>query len=445
MKYKLFTYGCQMNDYDSDVIAGILESMGADPTENESDADIIVLNTCCVRKKADDKVYGKLGLYKHLKKENPHLIIVVAGCLAQKDGEKLLKRFPHVDLVAGTHNLHRLKEMVDKAAKGKRAVETEESGTHFINPAVRKNKVTAYIPVSIGCDCYCTYCIVPYVRGRLHSRPVLEIIQEVEKAAAKGYKEIFLLGQNVNTYGFDLPEKPSFTHLLSELNGVEGVKRIRFISPHPKDFPQELIKAMGTLDKVCESVHLPLQAGSDKILKLMNRRYNTERFRNIITQLRNEIPHIAVSTDLITGFPGETDEDFEEGLRFIEETAFDHAFMFAYSPREGTAAAKMTCQVPQDIKMERLYRLIEIQNRITRQKNENLTGQIKECLVESISKKDHDKVTGRTRCGRVVNFTGNESMIGSFVLVKLEEAFTWGLKGTPIKASSNSIIKTNVF
>jgi tRNA-2-methylthio-N6-dimethylallyladenosine synthase len=290
LKYKLLTYGCQMNEYDSEVIAAAVESIGAQPTDNEKEADLIIFNTCCVRNNADVKVYGRLGQYRHLKEQNPNLSIIVCGCLAQKDKEEMMKRFPQVDLVLGTHNLRDLIPLLEEVRAKGPVVRVDEDGAAFLNPSTRKDGMTAYIPISIGCDCYCTYCIVPYVRGKLKSRPSDEIINEVENLTAQDFKEIFLLGQNVNTYGEDLPQKPTFTELLKKINSIEGVKRIRFTSPHPKDFQKELVEALGTLENVCESVHLPLQAGSDTVLKRMNRRYDTKRYMEIVEGLRNLFP-----------------------------------------------------------------------------------------------------------------------------------------------------------
>lgn len=429
LKYKLITFGCQMNEYDSEVIASAVESLGAIPVDKEEDADIILFNTCCVRKKADSKVYGRLGRYKELKRENPNLIIAVTGCLAQKDGKAMIRRFPHVDIVLGTHNLQDLVPLLRKAAESHSVALVDEEGAQFLNPIPRKAGLTGYIPISIGCDCFCTYCIVPYVRGRLKSRPLLQVVMEAERLVQEGFKEIFLLGQNVNTYGFDLEDKPTFTTLLKEINNIEGVRRIRFTSPHPKDFSPELIEAVGNLKNLCENIHLPLQSGSDKVLKLMNRKYDRQRYREIVLALREAEPSLSLSTDIIAGFPGETAEDFEESLEFIKEMQFDQAFMFAYSLRDGTAAASMPDHVPHEEKMDRLNRLIAMQNDISRAKNEEKVGKVMECLVECVSKKDGSRVTGRTRTNRVVNLDGDESMVGEFVNVKLAKAFTWGWMG----------------
>ncbi len=421
-----------MNEYDSEVIASAVESLGGIPVEREEDADIILFNTCCVRKKADSKVYGRLGRYKELKRENPDLIIAVTGCLAQKDGKEMIRRFPHIDIVLGTHNLQELVPLLLEAGESRSIARVDEEGAQFLTPAPRKPGLTGYIPISIGCDCFCTYCIVPYVRGRLKSRPLRQVVVEAERLVKEGFKEIFLLGQNVNTYGFDLEDKPTFTMLLEEINNIEGVKRIRFTSPHPKDFSPDLIKAVGRLENLCESVHLPLQSGSDRVLELMNRHYDRQRYREIVQALRKEEPNLSFSTDIIAGFPGETAEDFEESLEFIREMQFDQAFMFAYSLRDGTAAATMPNHVPHDEKMDRLNRLIGMQNDISRAKNEKKVGNVMECLVECVSKKDGTRVTGRTRTNRVVNFSGDESMVGDFVNVKLVEAFTWGWMGEKV-------------
>jgi len=405
-----------------------MESAGAYPVEDAESADIIIFNTCCVRKSADNKVYGRLGQYKQLKRRNPALLIVVAGCLAEKDGEEMIEKYPQVDLVMGPRNVHQIISLIEQAKKEKTVCLNNED-VAFLNPLSRTGNITGYIPVSIGCDCFCTFCIVPYVRGRLKSRPVKEIVDEAEKLVKQGGGEIFLLGQNVNTYGFDLPGKPTFAQLLEKVNDIEGIRRIRFTSPHPKDFHPDLVKAVGRLENVCKSVHLPLQSGSDRILKLMNRKYNRKQYLDIIESLRNEVPDIAISTDLIVGFPGETDEDFEDTLEMVRNIQYDQAFMFAYSPRDGTAAAKMPNHIPHDKKMNRLYRLIEIQNDISRAKNEKLVGSVVECLVESVSKKDSTKLTGRTERNRVVNFTGGKSLIGKYVKVRITKALTWGLMG----------------
>ncbi len=429
--YKLITYGCQMNQYDSGVIASTVESMGARPVDDEEDADLIILNTCCVRNSAENKVYGRLGQYKALKDQRPHLVIAVLGCLAQKDKEDLMKRFPHVSLVLGPRNLWELAEMLQKARREDTLCCTDGEGNRFISPTIRKEKVTGYVTISIGCDCFCTFCIVPHVRGRIKSRPVDDIIAEARQLTDQGYKEIFLLGQNVNTYGFDLPNKPSFFHLLQKVNQVPGIRRIRFTSPHPKDFSRELIEGMGRLENLCPAVHLPLQAGSDTVLQRMNRKYDTARYEEIVRGLRESVPGIAVSTDLIVGFPGETDSEYEEGLQFIERMQFDQAFMFAYSRRSGTVADRMPGQVPRDIKMNRLYRLIEMQNQISRDKNEKAVGTIRPVLVEGTSKKDPSRVTGRTDTNKVVNFPGNADDVNRIIKVRLSRAYTWGFLGEP--------------
>ncbi|MFP4498704.1 MAG: tRNA (N6-isopentenyl adenosine(37)-C2)-methylthiotransferase MiaB, partial [Vulcanimicrobiota bacterium] len=339
--YKLHTFGCQMNEYDSQVIASTLNSMGGIPVETDSAADLIILNTCCVRDSADQKIYGRLGQYKAQKRKNPGLIIAVLGCLAQKDKDALQRRFSHVDLVLGTQNLKDLPGVLEEVWKGSSLVLAKEDGADFVTPLHRESSATAYVTISIGCDCFCTYCIVPYVRGRLISRPFQEIVEEVEKLARQGFIEIFLLGQNVNTYGNDLPGRPTFTDLLKRLNRVESIKRIRFTSPHPGDFAPELIDAIGSLDKVCNWVHLPIQSGSDSVLEKMNRKYDTARYEQIVTELRKKVPGITISTDIIVGFPGETEAEFRESLDFIKRMDFDQAFMFAYSIRKGTAAARM--------------------------------------------------------------------------------------------------------
>lgn len=421
-----------MNEYDSEVIASSLDSWGARQVKSEKEADIIILNTCCVRDTADNKVYGKLGQLKQLKREKPELMLIVCGCLAQKDREGMLERFPQVDLVLGTHNLQDLVPLIEEVRNSGPIARVDEDGTTFLTPKKRGGTISAYVPISIGCDCFCTFCIVPYVRGRFKSRPIDEIITEVENLAARGVREVFLLGQNVNTYGQDLPGAITFASLLKRINSIEGPSRIRFTSPHPRDFSDELIEAVGQLEKVCEWVHLPLQSGSDSVLERMNRKYDTARFKDIVEKLRKAVPGIAISTDIIVGFPGETDREFEESLEFIKQMQFDQAYMFAYSTRSGTAASKMPGHLPRDVKMQRLYQLIDMQNDISRSLNRNEVGKVVDVLAEGTSKKDSNRITGRTRTNKVVNFPGEPDLAGQLVNVELTEAYTWGFMGEQV-------------
>ncbi|MFH1452891.1 MAG: tRNA (N6-isopentenyl adenosine(37)-C2)-methylthiotransferase MiaB [Armatimonadota bacterium] len=432
--YHILTYGCQMNEFDSQVIEHQMQSSGFIPEENVKAADIIIFNTCCVRENADQKVYGRLGEFKELKRNNPDLIIAVCGCLAQKDKNELLKRFDNVNLVLGTNNLSRLGSEIVKISEEnnpiQRLIEDLEGDPEEVD-AKRNNNFSAYIPISIGCDCFCTFCIVPYVRGRLRSKPVDVIVKEAEKLAGLGYKEIFLLGQNVNAYGVDRGES-EFTELLKRVNDIDGIERIRFTSPHPKDFTVEQVKEISKLDKVCRQIHLPLQSGDDLILKRMKRGYTSSQFYELASAIREYFgPECSITTDIIVGFPNEEEAHFENTLKMAEKVEFDNAFMFAYSKRSGTPAARIEDNVSHEEKMRRLYKLIEVQNNITQKKNLGLIGKELSVMVEGEAKKnkDNNMLEGRSSCGRRVVFEGAKSLIGEIIPVKIKEAFIWGVKG----------------
>ncbi|MDQ7822663.1 MAG: tRNA (N6-isopentenyl adenosine(37)-C2)-methylthiotransferase MiaB [Candidatus Eremiobacteraeota bacterium] len=431
LRYYLKTYGCQKNEYDSEVLAALLHSMGYAPAGAAEEAHLIVLNTCSVRNNADEKVYGRLGHYKRLKGGILDPLIIVTGCLAQKDGESLLRRFAHVDVVLGTRNLDRLPQAIDYVrTTGLRynACEMRAMDFESLRP-LRSNAFSAWIPVSEGCNCHCTFCIVPRVRGAMTSREPSAIIGEVKEFAAAGGKEVTLLGQNVNAYGSDLPSGIGFAGLLEEVNRLEGLSRIRFTSPHPANFSAGLIEKLASLDKVCEVLHLPLQSGDDKVLRRMGRTYTTAMYRDLVASLRGAIPGLSLTTDIIVGFPGEEEGHFRNTLAFVEEMAFDSAFMFAYSEREGTAAVKMKDAVPPPVRMERLHELVGKQNDISLLKNMTHEGAHEEVLVESISRKKKSVLTGRTRRNKVVNFEGTPDLIGEIVQVKLKKAYTWGFMG----------------
>lgn len=430
-KYYILTLGCQKNEYDSEVMAGIVRQMGYEKTDRDCEADLIIMNTCCVRNKADVKLYGRLGQYEALKREKPELTIVIAGCLAQKDQKKLLSRFRHVDLVVGPRNLSRLRELLEETlADGKRRYACRMNEMEFENlPIERNSSFSAWVPISEGCDCFCTYCIVPHVRGPVCSRSPQQILSEIAAFAASGGLEITLLGQNVNSYGKDRPAYGNFAALLQQVNAVNGIRRIRFMSPHPANFDKELIDVMARLEHLCDHVHLPLQAGDDSVLRRMGRNYSRERYLDIVTYLREKIPGISVTTDIITGFPGETDGQFENTLDFVRNIGFNGAFMFAYSEREGTAAVKMKESVPPEIRMERLNRLIAMQNDITLEKHRQLEGETAEVLAETPSKKDPEFLTGKTTKRTVVNFRAPAELVGKEVTVRLTKGFTWGLMG----------------
>ena len=424
------TYGCQMNEYDSEVIAGILQEEGYELTSELKKADIVLVNTCYVREKVKQKVFSFLGELKKIKKEKPSLILGVGGCLSQKDPEEIKKRAPFVDIIWGTSNFHRLPEFLKIVKKEKKSVvNVEEEDLPHLLPAKRKRKFSVFVPVMRGCNNFCSYCNVPYVRGREKSRPPDVILKEIKDAVSEGCREVVLLGQNVNSYGKDLEGKIDFADLLSEVNRVEGLCRIRFTTSHPKDLSEKLILQMAYLDKVCEHLHLPLQAGSNKILKLMRRCYTREDYLKLVEKVRLFIPDIALTTDIIVGFPGETEKDFEDTLWMLEKVRFDGAFTFAYSPIPGTRAAGFENQVPLEVKKKRLRRLIQFQQKITEEKNRAFVGKEVEVLVEGPSKKDPDILEGRTRHNKIIVFKGEKHLIGELVRVKVEEAGCWALKG----------------
>ena len=434
-RFYLKTMGCQMNDHDSEVITGILLSLGYQQTEKVEDADLILYNTCCVRENPERKVYGHISAFRKLKEANLELIIGICGCMPQQKQElqQILKKLPHVDLVFGTHNIHRLPELLDRATSGERVVEVWEEAQYDEGedsrdslPVERSDGLKAFVNIIYGCTNFCTYCIVPYTRGKEHSRIPEKIIEEVGELAAAGYKEVTLLGQNVNAYGKDLSEQASFSALLASLNEIEDLARIRFTTSHPRDMGPELIEALASLDKVCEHLHLPVQSGSTRLLKRMNRGYTREYYLNLVEQVRKAVPGISLTTDLIVGFPGETEEDVQATLDLVREVGFDSAFTFIYSPREGTPAARWPEQIPEEVKKERIYQLIELQNSISDAHMRRLIGTRQELLVEGRSK---DGLIGRTRTNRQVHFAGPENLLGSLVSVEITEASTWSLQG----------------
>lgn len=432
-KYKIFTFGCQMNVHDSEVIAGLLRQLGYEEADDLTEANLLIFNTCCVRENPERKVFGRVGNLQRLKEENPKLIIAICGCMVQQPEqlERIRKELPHVNLVFGTHNIHRLPELLAQVKDtGEQLFEVWDTEGSIVEglPAARLDGLKAFVNVIYGCTNFCTYCIVPYVRGQERSRKPKAIRREIEGLAAQGYKEVTLLGQNVNAYGKDLDEAVTFADLLRMLDGTGGIERIRFTTSHPRDMSDDLIGAMGDLDTVCEHLHLPLQAGSNRILNRMNRGYTKEQYISLVDRIRKRIPHIALTTDLIVGFPGETEEDFEQTLQVVEEIGPDSAFTFIYSPRPGTVAAKMEDQVPEEVKKDRIYRLIELQNRLSLQRNRSLVGSIQEVLIEGPSQTDPGKYTGRTRGNKLVIFTGPADR-GLLMPIRITEAQTWSLHG----------------
>ncbi len=425
-----------MNEHDSEKIAGLLEAMGYEPAQDREEADLILFNTCSVRDNPERKVYGQVSDLKGLKQRKPDLKIGICGCMVQQPEELagIKTKLPHVDLVFGTHNIHELPELLRKVSIGEGpVVAVQEDSDEVVEglPVKRESRLKAWVNITYGCNNFCSYCIVPYVRGREKSRDPEEIKAEVAALGEDGCKEITLLGQNVNSYGRDLPadRRVDFADLLRMLNPVPGIDRIRFTTSHPKDLSDKMIAAMRESDKVCEHLHLPLQSGSNRILKLMNRGYTAEKYLALVGKLREAIPEISLTTDLIVGFPGETEEDFEETLRMVRQVQFDGAFTFIYSPRKGTPAAKMADQVPEDVKRERIYRLIEVQQEISRIKNEEYDGRTVEVLVEGESKTNLEMLTGRTRTNKLVHFAGDPRLTGELVRVKITNVHTWSLYG----------------
>ncbi len=433
-KYIIYTFGCQMNEHDTEILSGLLEQMGYEHTDTADDGDIIIFNTCSVREHAENRVLGRIAQLKPLKTVRPGLILGICGCMMQEKNmqELVLKHYPYVDLIFGTHNIHKLPILVKQALESKSTIyEVTENDLEIIEnlPMKRNDKIKAYLNIMYGCNNFCTYCIVPYVRGRERSRNPEDIVNEIKGLADKGYKEVTLLGQNVNSYGHGLNSKADFADLLYMINEIHGIERIRFTTSHPKDLSDKLIYAMRDCEKVCEHIHLPVQSGSTRILKLMNRNYTKESYLTLIDKLRDNIADIAITTDIIVGFPGETDEDFNETLDLVKKSDFDSAYTFIYSKRTGTKAALMENQVQDEIKHERLEKLIELQNEISLNKNISLEGSIVDVLVEEISKRDPNKLSGRTRTNKLVHFPGDSSLIGSTKKIKITEPKAYTLLG----------------
>ncbi len=426
-------YGCQMNISDAERMEGQLATLGYERTEDMARADLILLNTCCVRETAEDKVYGKIGEIKHIKRANPALIFGITGCMAQKEGEALIRRAPHIDFVLGTNKVHELKATVRQLESARRGPVVDvllgDAPLPENVPIERTGRLSAWVPIMYGCNNFCTYCIVPYVRGREHSRRPEDVVREVEEAAAQGFKEITLLGQNVNSYGKD-HKLASFAELLLMVDAVKGVERVRYMTSHPKDLSDAVIDAVRQGRHICPHFHLPVQHGSDRILRAMNRVYRKDAYRSLVERIRAAVPDASLTTDLIVGFPGETEEDFEELLDFLREIRYDAAYTFLYSKRSGTPAATMEAQVEDSVKKERLHRLMEVQNEISLEKNAALKGTVQEVLAEGPSRTDEDVWTGRTGTNKIVLWRkkGHETE-GDIVRVRITQPQTWVLKG----------------
>lgn len=424
-----------MNEHDSEKIAGMLESMGYKETQDQEKADIIVFNTCLIRKNAELKVFGKVGSLKQLKENNPELIIAVGGCMMQQEGpvDELYQKYPQVDIIFGTHNLHKLPSLINQVKHGdQRVIDVWEEDQGLIPdlPSRRRNKFQAWVTIIQGCDNYCSYCIVPYVRGSERSRPMADIVKEVKKLVADGVIDITLLGQNVNSYGLDLDGGHDFPDLLSELAKIRGLEKIKYLTSHPKDLSDKLIETVANHDNISKHFHLPVQSGSSKILRAMNRKYDRERYLKLIDKIRKSIPDAVITTDFIVGFPGETKADFKETLSLVEKVRFDMAYTFAYSPREGTPAAKKTNQISSEEKHRRLQALMEKQNQISYEVNQKLVGKEINVLVEGESKKDPDYFSARSDGNKLVIVPAKtEKLIGNIITTKINEAGSWTLYG----------------
>lgn len=434
LKYYIETWGCQMNEEDSEKLSGMLKTQGYTQTEVREDASIIIFNTCCVRENAENKVFGNLGILKHQKEKNPDLIIAICGCMMQQKGmaDEVLSKFPFVDIIFGTHNAYKFPEYLNRVkTEGVQIKEIFDKESEIVEgvPIDRKSDVKAFVTIMYGCNNFCTYCVVPYVRGRERSRKPEDIIKEIKDLVAQGYKEVTLLGQNVNSYGKGLDEEITFADLLRRINEIDGLERVRFMTSHPKDLNMDVISAIRDCDKLCEQIHLPVQSGSDRVLKVMNRHYTRDYYLDLARKIRKEIPDVTFSTDLIVGFPGETEEDFQDTLDLVKEVKYDAAFTFIYSRRNNTPADKMENQIPDDIKHERFNRLVAAVNEGIIAGNKAMEGKVVEVLVEGHSKNDESKLTGRTRNAKLVNFPGCKELIGKLVNVKIVKANSFSLVG----------------
>lgn len=424
-KYCVVTYGCQMNLHESEKISGILSGMGMSAVNEPENADVVVFNTCCIRDTAERRALGNIGKMKELKKKNKNLLIVVTGCMTQQNGfaENMKERYQYVDVILGTHNISDLENQIRIRLEKKKRVAAVLDTDGYIDdettPVTRTSFPNAWVNINYGCNNFCTYCIVPYVRGRERSRDMKSIISECEKLINDGYKEITLLGQNVNSYGNDVPdENVNFANLLREVAKIDGKFRIRFMTSHPKDLTEDVVKAIRDNDKICNNIHLPIQAGSNSVLKNMNRRYTREHYLVLIDMIRRYLPDCGITTDIMVGFPYETEEDFLDTMDIVEKVRFSTAFTFIYSVRKGTKAAEMP-QIPYEIKQNRIKRLIARQNEITEEISKDYVGNVYEILVEGMQEKKNGYVVGRTESGRLVSAKGDESMIGEFKNVKI--------------------------
>ncbi len=433
-KYTMQVFGCQMNERDAETLRGFLDEWGYEEVDEAENADLVIMNTCAVRQKAEEKVFGRIGRLGKMKENNPGMIIAISGCMVQQEevAKKIAKSYPFVDLIFGTHNIALFPQLLQRAEESRETVLDlwEEAGEVVEGlPVTRKDGIKAWVNINYGCNNFCSYCIVPYVRGRERSRLPEDILTEIRVLADNGYKEVTLLGQNVNSYGKDLDEDIDFADLLTRVDKETGLARVRFMTSHPRDFNEKLAKVIAQGKSICEHVHLPIQSGSNRILELMNRGYTREHYLELVESLLSYVPNCALSTDLIVGFPGETEEDFSQTLDIVERVGFDAAFTFLYSPRKGTPAAELPGQIPNEVKKERFGRLTEAQNRWSLLRSKTLVGKIEEVLVEGPSKTDAQTLTGRTRGSKTVNFPGEGISEGDIVRVEVVEAKTWSLVG----------------
>ena len=438
-RYHIITYGCQMNEHDSENIAGFLEDMGYEYIEDSKQADVVVMNTCSVRENADKKFFGVLGQFKKKKKLDPNFILCVCGCMPQQEWviDKVKKQFSWVDIVFGTQNIAEFPELLRKRVEtGIKQYSIIDNNPHIDEDKMNSKRLykhKALVNITYGCNNFCTYCIVPYTRGREKSRTLEDIIAEIKCLADDGVKEVMILGQNVDSYKD--ANGNSFADLIKEINKVEGIKRIRFMTSHPRDISDEMIECFGTCEKLCKNIHLPIQSGSDDILKKMNRHYDLDKYLSIVDKLRKVCPEISISTDIIVGFPGETEEDFNKTLDVVNRVKYDSAFTFLYSPRKGTPAATYENQISEEVKHERFDRLVDLVNEISLEKNKTYIGKEFEVLVEGYSKTDDNTFTGRTDDFKLVNFKSEKSLgevQGEFVIVKILDSKTFSLDGVEV-------------
>lgn len=443
-KYAIFTYGCQMNEHDTETMKGIFESLGYEGTEDKQEADVILLNTCAIRENAEDRVFGELGHLKSLKLEKPGLILGVCGCMAQEESvvSAIMQKHAHVDLIFGTHNIHRLPKLLEEAYFNKEMVIEvwSKEGDIIENLPKKREGLKAWVNIMYGCDKFCTYCIVPYTRGKERSRLPEDVIAEVRELARQGFKEITLLGQNVNAYGKDFTDREyRFGDLMEDIRKID-IPRVRFTTSHPRDFDDHLIEVLAKRGNLVEHIHLPVQSGSTDILKMMSRKYTREHYLELVRKIKAAIPDAVLTTDIIVGFPGETDEQFEDTMSLVREVGFDSAYTFIYSPRAGTPAADMADNVSADVKKARLKRLNALITEQSYKGNQGLRGHVIEVLVEGASKNDPEVLSGRTRTNKLVHFKGSETLTGSFVQVKIKETLTWYISGEMVETPTTTAV-----